>query len=171
MHQKKGIIFWIEGLSGSGKTSIAKKILKKINQDYGKTIIINGDDLRKIFNLRDYSKVGRAKNFRNYTKFAKFLSNQNLNVIFTVVGLNPKLCDQLNKNVKNLVRILIKADIRKIVKFGKKKIYKKNDKNIVGLGIKTYWPKKIDIKIKNNFTKSIDQLSDELYLMIQKNVK
>jgi len=169
MYKKKGIIFWIEGLSGSGKTSIAKKIRKKISEKYGKTIVINGDDLRYIFQLKDYTANGRVKNFANYIKLAKFLSNQNVNVIFTVVGLNPILCNFLEKKVKNIVRILIKSNIRAITKFGKKKIYQ-NKKNVVGLDIRVNWPKKVDIKIVNNFSKSIDQLAEKILNQISKKI-
>ena len=43
---QKGILFWITGLSGSGKTSIAKKILPLIRKKYGPTIHLDGDALR-----------------------------------------------------------------------------------------------------------------------------
>ena len=45
---KKGTLFWITGLSGSGKTTIAKKIKKDIQNLYGPTLLISGDDIRKI---------------------------------------------------------------------------------------------------------------------------
>ena len=48
--KNKGIVFWITGLSGSGKTLIAKKIGNEIKLKYGPTIIISGDDVRNIFN-------------------------------------------------------------------------------------------------------------------------
>ena len=51
-NKNKGILFWITGLSGSGKTTIAKKIRPFISKKYGPTIIINGDDMRNIFKLR-----------------------------------------------------------------------------------------------------------------------
>ena len=35
INKRKGILFWITGLSGSGKTSIAKKIIQDINKKYG----------------------------------------------------------------------------------------------------------------------------------------
>ena len=53
--RKKGILFWITGLSGSGKTSLAKKIFKFIKKKYGTTIVISGDDIRKVFNIKKYS--------------------------------------------------------------------------------------------------------------------
>ena len=41
-------IFVITGFPGSGKTSIAKLIKKKIEKRLGTTIVINGDDIRNI---------------------------------------------------------------------------------------------------------------------------
>tara|TARA_B110000971_G_C19602616_1_gene316782 strand:- start:198 stop:353 length:156 start_codon:yes stop_codon:yes gene_type:complete len=46
----KGILFWITGFSGSGKTQISKKIHSQIKKNYGSTILLSGDDIRKIFN-------------------------------------------------------------------------------------------------------------------------
>ena len=37
--KSKGILFWITGLPGSGKSTIAKKIKSKIIKNYGKTQI------------------------------------------------------------------------------------------------------------------------------------
>ena len=48
-NRKKGILFWITGLSGAGKTSISNKIYHRIKKKYGKTLYINGDEMRKIF--------------------------------------------------------------------------------------------------------------------------
>ena len=42
----KGILFWVTGLSGSGKTSISKKIKKDIEKTYGPTLLVSGDDIK-----------------------------------------------------------------------------------------------------------------------------
>ena len=68
--KSKGILFWITGLSGAGKTSIAKKLLNKIKKKYGPTIIISGDDLRKIFELKKYSFRERLKLSEKYCKLS-----------------------------------------------------------------------------------------------------
>ena len=54
--RKKGILFWITGLSGSGKTSLAKKIFKFIKKKYG-TTIVSGDDIRKVFEFKNLIKT------------------------------------------------------------------------------------------------------------------
>ena len=56
LKKNKGILFWITGLSGVGKTSIAKKIHKEIIKNYGPTILFSGDDLRSIFQIKTYDK-------------------------------------------------------------------------------------------------------------------
>ena len=53
--KKKGILFWITGLSGSGKTTIGKSIHNDIKK-YGPTIMISGDNVRKIFHLSGHKK-------------------------------------------------------------------------------------------------------------------
>ena len=40
LNKKKGILFWITGLSGAGKTSISNKIYKRIKDKYGKTFYV-----------------------------------------------------------------------------------------------------------------------------------
>ena len=55
-NNNKSILFWITGLSGSGKTVIAEKIKHKIAHKYGPTLTISGDDLRKIFDFNKFSK-------------------------------------------------------------------------------------------------------------------
>ncbi len=49
LNKNKGIIFWITGLSGSGKTVIGKKIKTEIIKNYGPTMLFSGDDIRRIF--------------------------------------------------------------------------------------------------------------------------
>ena len=163
----KGILFWITGLSGSGKTTIAKKILPMIKEQYGKTIHLDGDELRKIFNLYGYTYKDRLSNSRIFTKLAKFITDQNINVVFSLVGLmdEPRLWNK--KNIKNYIEIFIKSNVKKIILNNKKKIYRK-DKNIVGLNIKPQFPKKPDIVIDNKFNKNLELLKSELIKKIFK---
>lgn len=165
--EKKGILFWITGLSGAGKTSLANSVKNKIKQQFGPTIVLNGDDLRRIFKLNKYDQNSRLEYGKNYAKFAKFITDQNINLIFTVVGMFDQIRSWNKKNIKNYVEIYVKASISKIKKKRTKKIYLKNKKFIVGVSIKPQFPKKPNIVINNNFKKSIKVLSESLIKKIQ----
>ena len=72
INNKKGILFWITGLSGSGKTSLANKIFPFIEKKYGASVHLDGDGLRNILGLHGYSIKERSSNAVKFTKIAKF---------------------------------------------------------------------------------------------------
>lgn len=165
--KKNGILFWITGLSGSGKTSIANEILPFVKKRYGPTIHLDGDALRNILDLRGYSLEERLSNSAIYTKIAKYLTSQGINVVFSLVGLMNKPRAWNRKNIKKYIEIYVRSDLKKIISKDIKKIYR-NKKNIVGLTIKPEFPKKPDIIIDNTFDKNLTLLGKELMLKISK---
>ncbi len=161
-NKNKGILFWVTGLSGSGKTTIAKQIKPYIEKKYGPTILINGDDMRKILKLNKYDKNSRLDNGKKFTKLCKLITNQKINVIFSVVGLFHSLHSWNRKNIENYCEIFLKTSIKKIIKTKKKRIYYTHKKDIVGLDIKPEFPKKPDIVINNSFQQKINQISKKI---------
>ncbi len=170
INRKYGILFWITGFSGSGKTRIAKKIRNEVEKKYGPTVLFSGDDIRRIFNLRGYTYKDRYETVMKYCKLSNFIVAQKINVIFAVVGLMSGIREWNRKNIKNYLEIYIKSDIKKIKKKGLKKIYKNRTKQIVGLDIKPELPKKPDIIIINKFDKNLDELKKELIKKIKLNL-
>ena len=79
-----------------------------------------------------------------------------------------KVRNQNRKDIKNYIEIYIRSNIDDIISQKKKKIYKKFKKNIVGLDILAQLPRKPDIIIKNDFTKSVKILNQELEKSLKK---
>ncbi len=160
--KNKGFLFWITGLSGSGKTTIAEKIKIQISKKYGPTLTLSGDDLRKIFNFNKFSKKQRLNYALSYSKFCKRIIDENINLIFSTVSLFHKVRKWNRANINNYVEIYIKSDINEIIKKKNKFFYKGNFKNIVGKNLKAELPVSPDIIIENKFTKPLNKLSEEL---------
>ena len=165
MNKRKGILFWITGLSGSGKTTIAKRILPFIEKKCGVTVHLDGDNLRDILELYGYSFKDRLSNSKKFTKIAKLLTDQGVNVIFSLVGLMNKPRNWNRKNIKNYIEIFIKSDVNKIIASNKKKIYK-TKKNLVGVNIKPEFPKKPHITIDNSFKQNFNVIEKKLKLKL-----
>ena len=157
----KGILFWITGLSGSGKTTLAKNIFPFIKKKFGPSIHLDGDSLRQILNLKGYSFKERLSNSEKFTKLAKLLTDQGINVVFSLVGLMNKPRNWNKKNIKKYIEIYIKSDVKKIISIKKKNIYR-NKRNLVGVNIKPQFPKKPDIILDNTFQKNLKYLDKEL---------
>jgi adenylylsulfate kinase-like enzyme len=171
-NKSKGILFWITGLSGSGKTSIGKKIKKKIIEIYGPTLVISGDNIRKMFKFNKYTYKERYALQKKYFDFAKFVTNQNINLIFAAgLGVSDDLRRSYKKNIDNYVEIYIKTDLKKIINSKKKRIYMQKSSPIVGIDIKPSFPKNPNIILRNDFKKNIQQLSEELIKKIKRILK
>jgi|TARA_B110000438_G_C15814990_1_gene651520 adenylylsulfate kinase len=168
LKKNNGILFWVTGLSGSGKTSIAEKIKEKISKKYGPTLTISGDDLRNILNYKKFSRKERLNYALTYGKLCKKILENKINVILSTVSLFHKVRRWNKLNIKNYIEIYIESDLKKIIKQKKKFFYKGNHKNIVGKNLKAELPLVPNIIIKNDFKKSINSLSNELLTKINK---
>ena len=161
--RNKGILFWITGLSGSGKTTLSRKIKKNITEVYGPTIMISGDDIRKIFKLKGYDYIERVEILKKYGLFARYVTEQKINIIFAVLGMVEAQRKWNRTNIRNYIEIYIKSSIKDIIKSNKKKIYnKKNVGKLIGINIKPQYPKNPDITIVNSFKSSTDQMAKNL---------
>ena len=77
------MIFWLTGQPGSGKSTIANEI---ISDSTGSFINIDGDDLRELFQNKDYSESGRRKNIELAQNIAEFLHKKGFHPIVSLVS-------------------------------------------------------------------------------------
>jgi adenylylsulfate kinase len=162
LHKNYGVVFWITGISGSGKSTLSKGIYAFVKKKFGPTIILSGDNLRRIFKLNRYDKNYRMQIGKQYTDLLKLISINKINILFSVVGLFHKLHKYNRQHIKNYVEILIDADFKKTENRKEKFFYKKNINNVWGKDIKPEYPKNPHIILKNNFQKSKILISMEL---------
>jgi len=163
--KKKGIVLWVTGISGSGKTTISKLIYKRFQKKYGPTVIFQGDELRSVFQFKDYSKKGRINNGLIFSDLIRKISDQKINVIISVIGMFDVIRKKNRQKIKNYIEIFINSKIKDILKKTNKKHYKYK-KNIVGLDIKLELPKNPEIKIMNDFTIDAKILADRVLSQI-----
>ena len=97
-------IIWFTGQSGAGKTAIALQILKE-NKDW---FHIDGDDIRDLFNNKDYSEQGRRKNIELAQQLAQYLYSKGNNVIVSLVSPYRDQREYFKEKIgKNLIEIYL----------------------------------------------------------------
>jgi len=108
------MIVWLTGQPGSGKTTLANSLIKKISNDRPslKIIHLDGDDLRKINKNEDYSKQGRINNISTAISIMRFLSNKNYLCIVSIVAPYKFLRDELKDEFPFLEVYLHTKEIR-----------------------------------------------------------
>jgi adenylylsulfate kinase-like enzyme len=99
------MIYWFTGQPGSGKTTLAKHLETYISSTE-KVIHIDGDDLRNIFNNKDYSEEGRRKNIERAQDISLFMSNKGFEVVVSLVSpfINQRenFKSKLGENIKEI---------------------------------------------------------------------
>ena len=68
------MIYWLTGQPGAGKTTLVKMLCTHLYPM--KPMIVDGDDIREIFNNKDYSEAGRRKNVELAQHLAHFIHNK-----------------------------------------------------------------------------------------------
>jgi len=77
------MIYWLTGQPGAGKTTMGTWIQTSFPN---KSMIIDGDDIRDIFQNKDYSEDGRRKNIERAQTLSKFLHHKGYTVIVSLVS-------------------------------------------------------------------------------------
>lgn len=153
--KSNGAVFWITGLSGSGKTTISERLvtlIKKINQP---TVLLDGDVLREITgNQFGYNREDRLKAAMFYSRLCHTLAEQGINVICATISLFHEIHEYNRKKIKNYIEVFVDVPIETIQQRDPKKIYaagkKQGNSNIVGIDINAELPIKPDIRITNH---------------------
>jgi adenylylsulfate kinase len=99
------MIIWLTGQPGSGKTTICEEILRL--RDY-RVFHIDGDDLRDLFENKDYSETGRRKNIELAQQIAQYLHNQGKDVLVSLVSPYKDQRDRFKEKMgENLVEVFL----------------------------------------------------------------
>ena len=108
------MIIWLTGQPGSGKTTLANRLIKEIKSTSNNIKIINidGDDLRNISKNQDYSKEGRIKNISTAISIMRFLANKEYLCIVSIVAPYKFLRDELKNEFPFLEVYLHTKEVR-----------------------------------------------------------
>lgn len=104
-------LYWFTGQPGAGKTTMANMLKKKLELMYNnrkKVVILDGDEIRELFNNQDYSIDGRKKNVEMVQNCCRFLVK---NDIITIVCMVSPFAKQRSDIVKELggIEILVEC--------------------------------------------------------------
>jgi adenylylsulfate kinase len=91
------MIYYLIGQPGAGKTTIAKEMLI----DNPDMFHIDGDDIRNLFDNKDYSRDGREKNITLAHLIAEYLHSKGKDVVISLVSPYKDLRDKLKEKYGN----------------------------------------------------------------------
>ena len=108
---QKGCVLWMYGLSGSGKSTIAAAVERKLHDQGRFVVILDGDNFRHGLNSDlGFSDEDREENVRRVSEVAKMFASQGIIVIVSVITPKQALRDQARAIIGPIFKeIFIKA--------------------------------------------------------------
>ncbi|HPQ09532.1 MAG TPA: adenylyl-sulfate kinase [Bacteroidia bacterium] len=174
MAQKK--VIWLFGLSGAGKTTIAKSLSKIFIQKNIQHLILDGDEIRNTVNKDlGFSNEDRKENIRRSAEFAKLVSQQDINCICAFITPLKMLRDIVRTTLsENVMIFYIDTPLEECAKRDVKGFYKKALNNEIpdftGITANFEFPENEPDVIKiSTANRTPDDCANEIFSFIEKN--
>ena len=116
---------WLIGPSASGKSTIAKELYNRIQSKTLKVAILDGDNIRDIFDNRyGYDAISRSKVTKRYIKLVKWLQSFQISSIVSVISPFEKDRLECKESLIGYKQIYLKCSMEKRLLRDKKNLYK-----------------------------------------------
>lgn len=176
--KQKAKVFWMTGLSGSGKSTIAIGVEKELHKRGYLTQILDGDNVRSgISNNLGFSGDDRTENIRRISEVSKLFLNCGIITINSFVSPTIKIREQAKQiiGVENFIEIFINAPLEICENRDVKGLYKKarngEIENFTGINAPFEAPLNPEIEIKTaelSVEQSIQKLLENILPLIEK---
>ena len=125
--QQKGVVVWLYGLSGSGKSTIANIVERRLHEAGRFTSILDGDNLRAGLNSNlGFSDEDRAENIRRNSEVAKLFASQGIITFVSVITPRRELRALARETIgEDFIEVFVKADYASCAKRDPKGLYAK----------------------------------------------
>ena len=176
MHQKS-FLLWFTGLSGSGKSTIANALERKLHEEGYKTYALDGDNIRQGINQDlTFSAEDRTENIRRIAEVAHLLVDAGVIVLAAFVSPYKKDRENIVNIVgnDNFVEIFVNTSLEECEKRDVKGLYKKarsgEIKNFTGVNAPYEAPDNPDVEVITD-NLSVDESVLKIYNTIKQKLK
>lgn len=156
------MVIWLIGLSGSGKTSIALALTKHWKKASPNTVMVDGDDMREIFNHTtgpdSHTVAGRRINAERITEICAWLDRQQINVVCSILSIFPDMRARNREYFSKYFEVFLDADMETLMRRDTKLLYAQaktgETTNVVGVDIPFPTPTQSDLTIDANIVRT-----------------
>ncbi|MDC3337444.1 adenylyl-sulfate kinase [Flavobacteriales bacterium] len=174
---QRGIVVWLTGLSGSGKTTIANHLERRLNSEGIITKLLDGDNIRTgLGNNLGFSTEDRTENIRRIAEVAKLFMNTGIVTICSFISPTKEIRAKARSIIgpTDFQEVFINTPLEICEKRDVKGLYQKaragEITNFTGIGAPYENPDNDYIEIATH-NKTIDDSVTSLYQHIIEKIK
>jgi adenylylsulfate kinase len=165
---KEGKLIWITGLSGAGKTTIAKKVYEILKQQNPNNFVhLDGDDIRNMLGeFASFGIEGRKRTAEVYARLCNYLTGRGINVIISTISLYHSVHEYNRVNNKNYYEILLDVGQNVLTNRNKKGLYNPGAIDVMGINQEPEFPLNPDLVLENNSKSQLQGNIDKIIELI-----
>ncbi|MFN3341096.1 MAG: adenylyl-sulfate kinase [Flavobacteriales bacterium] len=174
---QRGLVVWMTGLSGSGKSTIAIGLEKRLHQDGILIKVLDGDNVRTgINNNLGFSESDRKENIRRIAEVSKLFVDCGIVCINCFVSPTKEIRQQAKDIIgsTDFYEVYVNTPLVICEQRDVKGLYKKaragEIADFTGISSPFEAPLKADIELQTK-GKSVEETVEELYQFIIKKIK
>ncbi len=170
----EGAVIWLTGLSGAGKTTIAKILIHKFETAGLNAELVDGDDIRKKFPGLGFTKADRLQQAERVIDFAQSIANQNKIAVVALITPYSASRELAKSKCRNYFEVYLSTSLKTCIDRDPKGLYKKalagELQNFTGISDPYEIPELPDITIDTE-TISADDSAQKIYQLFQQRNK
>jgi len=118
-------VVFLTGLSGSGKTTIAKKVIEKLRKKGLAPVLLDGDEIRNAIKLTGFDEESRKRHNLNVGYMAKILESQGKIVIVSLISPYDDIRNQIREMCNKFIEVYVSTDLKVCMERDPKGLYQK----------------------------------------------
>jgi adenylylsulfate kinase-like enzyme len=163
-----GSAYWVTGLPGAGKTTLAGQLATRIAASGRSVVRLDGDRLRAVLGGRHgYGQGDRHALAQVYARLCRELSDQGLDVVCATVSMFSDVRRWSRANIPNYCEIYLDAPISVLARRHPKGLYAAalagRIRNVPGVDLPVEAPDDPDVRIDDDGSKSAAEVAAELF--------
>jgi adenylylsulfate kinase len=118
-------VIFLTGLSGAGKTAIAKALAEELKKKQLLPVVLDGDDVRTAIQLTAFDEAARKQHNRSVGALAALLETQGHIVIVALIAPYREVRNEIRKNCRRFIEVYVSTDIEVCRQRDAKGLYKR----------------------------------------------
>lgn len=118
-------VIFLTGLSGAGKTTIAKALHQMLESRGISPVMLDGDEIRDAIHLTAFDEESRKKHNLNVGYMASLFESRGNIVIVALISPYNEIRDKIRKMCKRFIEVYVSTDIKVCMERDTKGLYEK----------------------------------------------
>lgn len=121
----KPAVVFLTGLSGSGKTTIARTLIESLRRKGLSPVLLDGDEIRQAIKLTGFDEESRKRHNLNVGYMARLLEAQGKLVIVSLISPYADIRAQIRSMCGRFIEVYVNTDIEVCMQRDSKGLYAK----------------------------------------------